>query len=204
MLLSINLDCGDADLLTSEPAEKGKYVSERIIPDLLVMGIEFVHKALCVVDRQDLSAFLTPYEDRALDKVNHALGIILSRGTGTTWTRKEPRQYEDYTPFADDDIYGYLSWVNLEKCQLRFYGQDPVWDDFFWYEQRLMEGRLDIWGAALWSVSRWEEIQETLSAQEPLCWQNLKIHWDSLAIGFRILGAPALWQDELAEYKHIG
>ncbi|KND87142.1 hypothetical protein TOPH_08231 [Tolypocladium ophioglossoides CBS 100239] len=75
----------------------------RIMPNLLVSGIDLMHEALCVVGHAKVADFIAPHEEQA-------------RGTYKTWKRDGTKGIGAYAPFyPDNDKLGYTSWARLEK-----------------------------------------------------------------------------------------
>ncbi|KND89878.1 hypothetical protein TOPH_05552 [Tolypocladium ophioglossoides CBS 100239] len=170
--------------------ERDSTVSERIMPSLLVGGIDLMHEALCIAGHAKVADFIAPHEEQALNRPFNAMGVIASRGTYKTWTRDGTKGIGAYAPFCpDNDKPGYASWARLEKHQLRLVGTHQTNLDLFQDRIAALEGRLDLWGAALWDESRWVEIESTLRQPEPAFWvdSDIKHHWDSSERGFGIV-----------------
>ncbi|KAK5991110.1 hypothetical protein PT974_09388 [Cladobotryum mycophilum] len=174
--------------------ENETHGAERHIPELLLSGVEFIHEALCVVDRENLGSFLQPFKDEIGLRNMHGFGMVLCRGVRDSWTRREPKEYESYTPFWEYDDQAYWSWHKLESRQLEHFSVDPVWLDYFQEKASILEGRLDLWSAALWDEPRWDEINRTLDDFLSDVWEGIMHHWDPMAVGFSLMVHPDLME----------
>lgn len=160
------------------------------MPGLFVGGIDLMHEVLCVEGHARVAELIAPHEEQALGRPFNAMGVVVSRGAYKTWTRDETKAIGAYAPFGpDNDKLGYASWARLEKHQLRLVGTHQTNLDLFHDRIAALEGRLDLWGAALWDERRWPEIEHTLRQPEPAFWVDLdmKHHWDSWERGFGIV-----------------
>lgn len=175
-------------------ADRDKYASERIVPSLLVRGIDLVHELLCVAEGHNAGDLLGPLEETLLREPQHAFGVIVSRGLHQTWTRMEAQAFDCYRPFCPDgDRPGYESWRNLENQYQRFtLNNDPNILDLFHNWVTTKEGRVDLWAASLWDDSRWEDIEQAIHPPRATCWKGITHHWNSMAVGFQILTDPGL------------
>ncbi|KPM41995.1 hypothetical protein AK830_g4600 [Neonectria ditissima] len=166
--------------------ERDETVSERAMPGLLTLGIPFLHEALFTKTQDERDEFIRPYEEEVLTKPIHAFGMVLSRGARRTWTRKQPKPHASYKRFGTEDASGVRMWERIEAKQLEMFTDDPQWTDMFDYELARLEGRLDLWSAALWDADRWGDILQTLSLPEPSCWKGIQHHCEPMELGFYI------------------
>lgn len=170
-------------LYTNSFLERDMDYGERFLPNLMSRGIDFIHRALCTVEKSELDNFLKPYVQEALDKPQHALGMVLSRGAHNTWTRKQPRALDQYSPFWTGDEKGMKGWEKLEAKQLTLFREDIAWMDMFAYDLAVLEGRLDLWSAGLWDEARWEDILGSLVRPELEWWSSLMHHPEPMSLG---------------------
>ncbi|KAF7550780.1 hypothetical protein G7Z17_g5477 [Cylindrodendrum hubeiense] len=167
-------------------AGRDEYHSERVMPGFLSYGISFLHKAICKTKSSERDDFLHRHEPGVLEYPIHALGAVLSRGARHTWTRKPLKPLDEYKPFWTGDTAGIRMWTRIEAKQLTLSTDDPQWVAMFDYELMRLEGRLDVWSAALWDDDRWEDIEPTLRHPEPECWDGIQHHCDPVDMGFHI------------------
>lgn len=169
---------------------RDEYRSERVMPGFLSYGIPFLHKAICETDPSERDSFLCQHEQDILDKPIHGIGMVLSRGARHTWTRKQLKPLDEYKPFWTGDVTGIRMWKKIEAKQLTMSTDDPVWSDMFDYELLRLEGRLDLWSAALWDDARWEDIEPTLRLPEPECWAGIQHHSEPMEMTFHLARHP--------------
>ncbi|CAM1506362.1 Fc.00g060030.m01.CDS01 [Cosmosporella sp. VM-42] len=181
--------------------ERDAAQSERIMPCLLKFGIKFLHHALCIIDEKHLDDFLAPFEKDIRMGPQYALGMVLSRGARDTWTRQHPKNHNEYSPFWSGDkdagyVSGVQSWKNLEAKQMEMFRDEADWNDLFDHDLQLLEGRLDLWSAALWDEDRWEDIRPSLRIPEPSYWNSLHQHNEPMTLGFHIMRHPGVLDGE--------
>ncbi|PHH81895.1 hypothetical protein CDD83_3450 [Cordyceps sp. RAO-2017] len=170
--------------------EHPPWYSERVMPGILSAGLDLMHATLCQADGG--AAALTAAQERAAqERPFRPLCIIASRGFHQTWTRTRPGPATAYRPFGTEaDAAAYASWRTLEETQLRLVGTHQAWADLL--EDRLaeMEGRLDLWSAALWDPGRWADMFGTVRLPNPDVWRDLRLHWNPMSAGFHVLAHP--------------
>ncbi|KAH7126228.1 hypothetical protein B0J13DRAFT_679551 [Dactylonectria estremocensis] len=170
--------------------ERDEYRNERVIPGFLSYGIHFLHKAICTIDASKRRNFLRPYEQKIIGQPIHALGVALSRGSRNNWTRKQLKPLDEYKPFFSGDGFGIQMWMKIEAEQLALYNANLQSNGMFDYEVTRLEGRLDLWSAALWDVSRWEDIVPTLRHPMPEWWFGIQHHCDPVDMTFHLAKHP--------------
>ncbi|PWI64986.1 hypothetical protein PCL_08345 [Purpureocillium lilacinum] len=174
--------------------DRDQHLSERIVPGMLVAGVDFVHHALRVVNKAALPEFIAPLERNFLRQPQNIFGALISRGIHQTWTRVSAKTFEHYRPFCrDGDRSGFNSWRNLETMYQRFtLGNDPNILDLFHVWVAAKEGRIDLWGASLWNEDRWDDIELSIHSPRAKLWKGVRHHWDSMAVGFQVLANPRI------------
>ncbi|KAL7816351.1 hypothetical protein V8C44DRAFT_285146 [Trichoderma aethiopicum] len=172
------------------------YMSERLMPYLLVQGLDRLHGCICGSAGNDeaLRASVLALKKEASKHKAHGFGMILSRGERSSWARR-PREYEKYRPFwghGSRDRGGYRSWRNLESPRWNHAVLDPsvpVALELL----GIAQGMLDVWSAALWDPARWSDIRRTLrDSMVPDPWGLIACHWDSYMVGWRSALEPGL------------
>ncbi|KAH7161339.1 hypothetical protein EDB81DRAFT_924734 [Dactylonectria macrodidyma] len=141
--------------------DRDEYRNERVIPGFLSYGIRFLHKA-----------------------------IFLSRGAQNNWTRKRLKPLDEYKPFWAGDEFGIQMWKKIESEQLTLYNYNVQSDGMFDQDLVQLEGRLDLWSAALWDVDRWDDIVPTIRHPEPKLWADIKHHCSPVDMTFHLARNP--------------
>ncbi|GJN69274.1 hypothetical protein PLICBS_003322 [Purpureocillium lilacinum] len=177
---------------------RDEHLSERVVPGMLVGGIDFVHHALCVVGKEGLHELIVPLEKKLLREPQSIFGVVVSRGIHQTWTRMNAKTFDHYRPFCHDgDRLGYQSWKNLENLYQRFtMDNDPNILDLFHNWVAAKEGRIDLLAASMWNDDRWDDIELAVHPPRADWWKGVKHHWNSMAVGFQVLADPGILADK--------
>ncbi|KAL6854246.1 hypothetical protein J3F83DRAFT_764543 [Trichoderma novae-zelandiae] len=170
------------------------YVSERVMPYVLVQGLDRLHRCLCgsAGDDKVLRASVLELKREASTRKAHGFGMILSRGERGSWARK-PREFEKYRPFwGSRETAGYRSWRQLESPRWLNMHVDPT-APVAYEILGITQGMLDIWSAALWDPARWYEMRRSMRENMyPDPWGRIMCHWDSYMVGWRSALEPGM------------
>jgi hypothetical protein len=175
-------------------------LGEITIPSILSRGVDFLHEVICLRNDEGL-AELDDLTSKHLDIDRfQILGMVLSRGSGNAWTRQLPSaDLSIYAPFYDevpslDGMDNIQMWRNLEMLQVRHQLQ-PLLGVFGMPSPEVVEGRMDLWSAFLWDLSRWPQISESVKLHAwDTQWNDLSIPPNYMETGSSIVrdGSAAL------------
>ncbi|KAH6900779.1 hypothetical protein B0T10DRAFT_471603 [Thelonectria olida] len=143
-------------------AGKWPLLSEINVPRCLGRGLDFIHEAICLTDDKGRAEMSSSANTRLDGNNFEILGMVLSRGVGDIWTRQLPGRHLVCTPFfkeepALDRRENIQMWRNIEALQLQHTNQPPIviGGAYVMEAPERIEGRLDLWSAALWDPARW-------------------------------------------------
>ncbi|PTB67914.1 hypothetical protein BBK36DRAFT_2735 [Trichoderma citrinoviride] len=170
------------------------YVSERVMPYVLVQGLDRLHRCICgsAGDDKVLRTSVLAMKKEASKHKAHGFGMILSRGERSSWARK-PREFERYRPFwGSRDRGGYRIWRQFESPRWLHASIDPTMPVAYDI-MGITQGMLDIWSASLWDPARWYEIRRSMRDNMfPDPWGKIMCHWDSYMVGWRSALEPGM------------
>ncbi|PFH58539.1 hypothetical protein XA68_13562 [Ophiocordyceps unilateralis] len=178
-----------------------KLFSERVMPYMLAGGINCMHDAIHTFGPPHKTDFLHDLEALALERPQNAFGLIVSRGHHRTWTRGKTEPFEYHEPFAlRNDWLGFATWIRMENRQAELYDNGADLHPLMYHTIHVLEGRLDLWSAALWDVRRWREIEETIDTPY-VSEEDAKVHWCSMKTGLDVLLLSESEMEDLRQHN---